>query len=229
MKKSFTLASLSTLFLLMASCGVGENEYHHTAFYPDGAYGRLLYADQTRDTLHVLSYDPWTASAIGTWFTISPESQSIPPGQGTLTPIYITAQPNTTGIVRSGRIQVSGYSQISTSVTQVYWHDILNPTPVIEQKNGMESEVTCKVSTELAAADERLPLVFRTYADVATLTTDAAWITIPDTVFHTGYHTYAPTVQKNPGTEARTATLTLTSAGISTPITVTQQGKRNDN
>ena len=45
---------------LFAACDSGENEAHQTYFYPDRAGGLQLYADQTEDTLHIVSLDSWS-------------------------------------------------------------------------------------------------------------------------------------------------------------------------
>ncbi|MBR1732370.1 MAG: hypothetical protein IJ729_01310 [Alloprevotella sp.] len=219
--------ALAAAFFIFSGCSDAVDEYHHTTFYPNDLESRTYFADQTHDTLHVLSYDSWTSAALGDWFTISPESQTVLAGQGTITPMFLTATPNTTEAVRTGHIQVSGYGQIAKLVRQTYWLNIASPTGRIEANAGT-GDIRCTFTTKLTAKETNLPLVFTNYTDGATLTADAAWISIPDTVFNAGRHTYAPAVSPNLSTEPRTATLTLTSAGVSTPISVTQEGKTED-
>ncbi|MBR1712024.1 MAG: BACON domain-containing protein [Alloprevotella sp.] len=221
------LGALAAAFSIFSGCSNDPDEYHYTVFFPNDMESRTYFADQTRDTLHVLSYDSWTSTALGGWFSVSPESQAVLAGQGTITPMFLTATPNTTETVRTGYIQVAGYGQIAKLVRQTYWLNIAAPTGRIEANAGT-GDIRCTFTTKLTAKETNLPLVFTNYTDGAKLAADATWISIPDTAFDAGRHTFTLTVTPNQSTEPRTATLTLTSAGVSTPISVTQEGKTED-
>ena len=79
----------------------------------------------------------------------------------------------------------------------------------------------CYVNYEISSKSEH-KYEFAVYADGATLSSDAAWLVPATTTFNAGKHVVAIVAQENLATQPRTAMLTLTSNGISTPITITQ-------
>ena len=145
-------------------------------------------------------------------------------------------QPNQTGRLRTNRIAVvSSYGKVGT-VSQVlvqYPHlNIQYPDGVI---SGSGSDYACKYSLSIAAAgvapSGSKPYVkFIVYTDDARLSSSADWLVPAET---SGFNKYEAVkvelnAEANPGTEERTATLTLTSNGVSTPITISQLGQKEE-
>ena len=236
MKKIFFLATF--VAALFTSCSESEYESHQTYFTPQEPYGKVLYADQVTDSTRLISYDPWTASTVfnsGTdaWFTITPTSCQFTAGeQFASMRIDITASPNTTGKIRSGRISVNSYFDIGMLVTQKTWLNIVRPFGSVETQdaagNALPEEEHKKVfSAYTFAAENQFDIEFTVYADNATLTSDAEWLVPTVTTFEAGSHKVAVVAKENLATEPRTANLILTSNGISTPITITQAKNNN--
>ena len=71
-------------------------------------------------------------------------------------------------------------------------------------------------------------VIFTTYANNATLTSDAEWLTpVEENFANAGRHVVNINCEANPTEVERSATLLLTSNGITTPITITQERKRD--
>lgn len=228
MKRLFSYISVFTMTVCLASCSNAEEEHHSTYFYPTDLLSVDMYADQSETEVTLVSLDTWTAAAEGGWFTISPNEARVPAGYQLTQNLKITASPNTTGLIRTGLIRVQAYSNLAMAVRQVPWLDIRRPAQYISsgEKEGDPLVVTCEVTVNSDAAT--LPLHFVTYAPDATLVSDQPWITIEEATFEAGENKPVLGLQPNTDTEARTANLTLTSAGIAAKIKVTQLEKQSD-
>ena len=225
MKKFLPLAALA---LVLTACNESKDEFHQQYFYPQMVGGMAFFADQATDTITFVSTDPWTARSTADWFSVSPTSFEIPSGYLQIgKPIVVTATPNTTGNIRQGVIEVSAYeSTLTMKVTQYPWLNIQYPAPERKQDaEGMSDAEAVRFSLTLLATSTGVPLNFVTYEPGATLTSDADWITIPDTLFAPGAHTYKPAIKENASMQPRKATLTLTSGGFSNQILITQEGR----
>lgn len=219
------IATLLITLLALTACTEATYEAHQSFFYPQKPDGLLLYADQTADTTNVYSLDSWTATAEGGWFHVSPTECTIPVGQAALTHIELTTSPNNTGVNRSGRIVVKSHDTISQLVYQCTWLNILYPFANYTYEGEDDSYAARKatfsqtLTFDVAATQVR----FNTYSPGATLTTDAEWLQPETTEFpEAGYYQVKVKVQPNDAKEKRVGRLTLTSAGISSVITVEQ-------
>lgn len=224
-QKIIPLAGLA-LALCLASCDDNENEYHATT----PSKGQLVcYADQTADSLSVLSYDSWTLSASDTWFRATPTEVNVPNGYVANTPVSVSLSANTTGTNRWGTLTLTCYdnNKLVLPVYQYAWLNVITPEAAITgDTEATFSNWTATFSAELTYNQTVYSLKFQTFADSATLTTNADWAVPAETSFPTkGTRTVGLNLTPNETSAARTATLTLTSGGISTPITIKQQAK----
>ena len=212
--------------VLLAACGGTEDEYHQLYFYPQTVGGLELFADQTTDSITFVSTDDWTARAKGDWFTIDPTSYDIPSSALMVSKvIHILTTPNTTGNIRQGGIEVDSYDKLGMQVKQYPWLNIQYPSPSYKGDEGATDLENREFKLTLPATMEYIPLIFTTYAEQATLTTDAEWLTLPDTVFSPGTHSFQPAIPANNTVEARTATLKLRSGELENEIHITQSAQ----
>lgn len=222
---------LYTLLLsILGSCSESEFEFHQTYFTPQEPNGKILYADQTKDSTLLVSYDPWKATLEFTdaneWFTITPNECEFEKGtQYKETKMYITTTPNTSGKTRTGHVHINTYDiksyyLVGLNVTQHPWLNITLPHGIWNEEKGMET-FTYNIHTP---DEQNVVVSFTVYDNNATLTSNAEWLK-PQSVSITAgkQHTVTVNITENTDTSApRTATLTLKSNGIETPITVTQ-------
>ena len=235
MKKAFSLIALCAC--LFISCDESEYEVHQTYFNPTSPQGKTLYADQTVDSVRVISYDPWTAQTNFTgeaWFTITPTQCNFVQGENiSNTRLDINATPNNTEKVRAGFIAINSYYNIGMNVYQMSWLNIHYPigrlvTADSEGNELKKEEQYCVFEGTAIDKKNQFEIIFTTYAADATISSDAEWITFEKTNFETaGNHTVLATCEANPLSEARTANIHLTSKGITTPIIITQERKRD--
>lgn len=218
---------LTSALLLLTACTENKYEVHQTYFYPQYPSGMNFFADQQSDTIHVVSYDSWTALTATSWLSISPESEEIPVGYIGNTRLTIKAETNTTGKNRTGFLQVKSYSNIGMMINQSHWLNIEHPRPIYNASVDFASkEATFKMNLFAHTADTTL--IFTVYQDAATLVSDADWFVPKAGSFEKGKHEVSITVTPNTSNQERTAKLTLTSGGISTPIQIVQQAKKEE-
>lgn len=230
---------------MLSSCGDSSYEVHQTMFYPNNGAVRL-YADQVQDTIHVYSLDSWTGQASfsngGTWFTFSPQRVEVEAGKASDTKITITASGvNTTGKNLAGELRINSHDQIATNVYHYAWLEVTSPAAQFVDKNGAPintSQMTMEefektfptfAIKDIAATATDTAVSFRTYQPGAKLTSDAAWLKLDGTDGNypaSGKQRAALKVEANTTGADRTANLTLTSAGISTIITLTQKAAK---
>ena len=217
---------LLALVLALAACTEGSYEHHASYFYPQRPDGQLLYADQTMDTTLIYSLDSWQATKEGDWFSITPESFEVRPGVSSFTKMTFTTTPYTTGKGRSGLVTIHAYHTISQSLYQTPWLNITYP--FAQYTKGEDHTFATRKATfrmALLSSATSSQVRFTTYAENATLTSNAEWVTPEKTIFLApNNYEVKLTIQPNKSKDPRTAQLTLTSAGISTPIIVEQAG-----
>jgi hypothetical protein len=236
MKKLLSLAALC-IATFMSCSDSADFEIHQTYFTPTSPEGIILHADQTVDSIRVISYDPWTAQTnfVGDeWFTITPTVCNFNRGEKVNnTRIDITASPNTTNKIRGGLIFVNSIYTIGMSVHQLSWLNIQFPVgrSVTTDNEGNELSDTdryCVFETRVREIKGQFEVIFTTYANNATLTSDAEWLTpVEENFANAGHHVVNINCEANPTEVERSATLLLTSNGITTPITITQERKRD--
>lgn len=121
MKIKSLLALAAAAFAFTACVDDGGNEYHSTSFYPMTTSGIQCFADQTVDSVRVISYDSWSLTNTCSWMSISengrpaPFTVTIPAGYSSSNRLDIQLQPNTTGRQRRDLISVvSSFGKIGT-------------------------------------------------------------------------------------------------------------------
>lgn len=222
MKKNL-FALLAAAGGLFTACGEADYEAHQTYFYPQHPGGMQLYADQTADTLHIVSLDSWTAAPSADWLSVSPTSEKIPAGYILDRRIDISATPNATGKNRAAHISVNAYGNTFTMpVLQASWLDITSPQPQIDMNTAFETRRPSFVMNLKAAAADTT-IVFHVYQDGATLQSADTWLVPEATSFAAGRHSVKVSFQGNPSNQPRETRLTLTSAGVSTEIEMKQR------
>lgn len=234
--KKIAFAAIALLSITaLQSCLNGDNENHGTAIYHrNGNDYTEMYADQTVDSLHIVSYDSWTATveggSDGPWFTISDTKCNVPVNYIVTQSVIITTTPNTTGKARTGVIKVNStyneYGPMTGGVVQYGWHNITAPIPTLEKIEGKdENRIVFK--SDVNATDNYALLACTVYAD-ATLKSDADWLSVPNDVQTLAPGNYGVKfgVLPNNSAEDRVAHVTLTSNDVSTVVTYTQKGKK---
>lgn len=230
------LPILALFACTFASCDDSEYEVHQTYFTPTSPQGKILYADQTADSVRVISYDPWTSNLdfeSEEWFTITPTKCDFVNSQNVSnTRLDITASPNNTNKIREGLIAINSYYSIGMSVYQMSWLNIQSPIgrTITTDENGEplnSKEQYCIFEGSVSDKKNQFDIVFTTYAQEASLSTEAEWITLSNDTFAAGTHTVTTICEANPLKEERIAHIKLTSNGITTPITIYQERKRD--
>ncbi len=223
------LLLLPAMALFLSACVENSYEVHNISFYPLVAGAKEIYADQVEDSTFIVSTDNWTVESTADWLTVSPESHEVRPGYIEKTKLTLLPTPNTTGETRGAALQVTSASNIRMEVSQSYWLNILSPAPryIIAELNPGEGKAGAGIQKvyfpmNLSAATTDTTVIFRVYQDNATLTSDAEWLKPEVTTFEKGRHSVKIKLEPNTANEARNANLTLTSAGVSTPIEVKQ-------
>ena len=227
--KKISFLLISAIALLFAACAESKFEMHQTYFYPQQPGGMKFYADQTYDSIKVFSYDPWTAEiqAEQPWFNITPTSCEARPGSSALTRIDISMPQNTSGKNYKGSIVVSTYdnNKISMPIYQCSWLDIQYPTETVVGDKYEDKTVTFNLP--ISAAEKSTTISFHVYQDGATLTSDSEWVVPGETKFKKGSHSVVLNTEQNESKSERKAMVVLTSGDISTPIHITQAGKKD--
>lgn len=227
MKKIFFCALCSICAWALTACDGSSYEEHYSQLSKTSLY---YYADQQVDSVQFFTYDSWNLSTSDTWITASPSSCDVSSGNYAITPIAVSLTPNQTATNRSGYIVItSNYEkqQFSTVIYQYAWLNVKTPTGAITGSTDLEFKDWKKTfGASMKYNVTTYDVKFQTYADGATLTSDSEWAVPAETSFaKKGDYTVNVAMSTNESTSPRTATLTLTSNGVSTPITLTQQGK----
>lgn len=235
----------------------GSYELHNTYFYPISD-GKQVYADQTTDSIKVVSTDnfSFTTPDDATWFTATdknnvkaPFSVTVPAGYIVTTPIYLSIQPNTTGALRRSYFTATSVfgkvGAVSQIISQAPYLNISTPSCQVATDNtgttrytftldGISSDGLYHAKDAQGKDITSTPFItFTVYSDDATLTSSESWLSVKQETA-TGTTTATPSfkygelqkvnlsIAKNETGSSRSAVLTLTSNGVSTTVTVTQ-------
>lgn len=235
------LLPIISMLAIFTACD-SENEFHQTSFNKTSI---TMYADQVKDSVILFYADDWTARLNdASWLSLlnvvkndngeilSEDKVSTLSGimeRGAMlmaTPIYVTAEPNTSGKIRFTNLLISSHEAGAITITQLPLLNIAYPNYQFREGTEASSENVFYEGTYTDEATEGI-VVFTVYRNGATLTSDQDWVTPEADTFEAGYHEVKLTLQPNTTGEKRTATLTLTSGGISVPITIIQQKDEN--
>lgn len=219
-----TISSLLLVVLaLMTSCSESSYEAHQTYFYPVGTNEKTFYADQELDSVRIISLDSWTLNTSDR-FTATPSAQNIPAGVELNTKVNLRTTPNLTGKPRIGQLAVSSYFNISLPVYQMSWLNITVPYPEYDMNESMANRVASFNLNIIPESGSTSPyILFTVYADNATLASDADWLVPDETQFKAGRHQVSLSCPDNKTGAVRTATLKLTSNGVTSLIKVKQE------
>lgn len=239
MKIIKTLFFAAAAALGLASCGDSVNEYHQTTFIPISNSGIVTYADQTLDSVRVLSYDSWTLNNTADWVDVkignlqtNQLTVNIKPGYYEVTRLDFHMQPNTTGKARQTLVQVvTAYSKIGTVtnyLTQLPYLNISTPRATKDDKGNISFNVNFSAAKPNETASTTLKFVV--YSAGATLTSDSDWLTLSKTEDFAVGTTQLVELKAQPNSTngKRSGKITLTSSGIQTVINVTQEATKKN-
>lgn len=216
MKRLLTTSAIITTVLLSA-CQSADYEQHQTGFYPITQEGKIWFADQTIDSIRLISLDNWTAHCMEDWITMTPTSGK---GAYNTTRLDFSFSTNTTGKNRTNWIVVNGYDDIRMRAEQKFHLNIEHPTLNVEENGNYKCE------EKITAKTTHFPIFFTTYSDKATISCNDDWILMPDTIFAAGKHDFKLPCLPNKLKQERSTTITITSAGINTKVKLIQEGKK---
>ncbi|EHG23750.1 hypothetical protein HMPREF9332_00564 [Alloprevotella rava F0323] len=218
---SLILSVVAAGVLTLTSCK-SEFEQHMMQFAPMKP-NMVTYADQTSDTIHVLSTDAWKLTVDDSWLAVTPNEMT-PKYKGALynTLLKFAFTANTNRLTRQTYFHVKGGHTINMPVVQVGWLNISAPAATYKDLNNDKVNDRAYYKVKLDAKATALPFYFTTYTDGAMVQTNAAWIQVPTAAQTAGYHPLSLTITPNTTKFERAGQITLTSAGITDTIEVVQ-------
>lgn len=240
---------LCCLMAFTACDNDNKNEFHRLNFYPTLSSGKIWFADQSTDSIVLQTTDSWklsveTQKGIDKWLTATPESGTVPPNYIAAQRLTLAFAPNTTGKIRSARLNVTVSTDkirgISLPATQTSWLDVRRPQPVFPRplvQDAMRSNkyngggdplpVFVEVLNAKAGTTQCAFRLYDTDTEKHSLTSDADWLIVPAESAKpgAGAHNVKITYLENPDPTPRTAHLVLTSGGVTTYITYNQNAR----
>ena len=240
---------LCCLMAFTACDNENKNEFHRLNFFPALSSGKIWFADQSTDSIVLQTTDSWklsveTQKGIDKWLTATPESGTVPPNYIAAQRLTLAFAPNTTGKIRSARLNVTVSTDkirgISLPATQTSWLDVRRPQPVFPRplvQDAMRSNkyngggdplpVFVEVLNAKAGTTQCAFRLYDTDTEKHSLTSDADWLIVPAESAKpaAGDHNVKITYLENPDPTPRTAHLVLTSGGITTYITYNQNAR----
>ena len=240
---------LCCLMAFTACDNDNKNEFHRLNFYPTLSSGKIWFADQSTDSIVLQTTDSWklsveTQKGIDKWLTATPESGTVPPNYIAAQRLTLAFAPNTTGKIRSARLNVTVSTDkirgISLPATQTSWLDVRRPPPVFPRplvQDAMRSNkyngggdplpVFVEVLNAKASTTQCAFRLYDTDTEKHSLTSDADWLIVPAESAKpgAGAHNVKITYLENPDPTPRTAHLVLTSGGVTTYITYNQNAR----
>ncbi len=221
MKKLFGIYIL-VLTLFFASCDKKGSSYDFAQILYPNAYGSLLYADQTIDTLRFATTYDWSLSVPAEWMSVNPDSMSgvVPEGYYMVYKVQVKFDTNKSDTVRTDFIffNADGRS-LASAYSQLHYMNIQRPRRTNYQFLLQDS-----------ARQERDSLVFRTYSNDWALTFkdgQPSWIILDADAKmsgRSGTYVVKYDLQPNETTEPREALLELRSADVVNKIKIRQTG-----
>lgn len=229
MKKGLLLAASAAL--LFGSCIENDGTHYTELIYPSQG-GKVLYADQTNDSLKFITFDPWsidtlyryTAGKLRISLDPSDLAGDVPSGYYVNKTVKFTFAPNTSDTIKSVSLILNSNNYKFESI--YYQVNYLNIERPVMDRDDYSFELTDSATTTLDS------ICFVAYGDwqlevINPETTD--WITLTKNNGSKGNNTVPLKLTVNDSEAARLATLKLTSNGASTPILVKQMaGKKEE-
>lgn len=225
MKKGLLLAASAALML--SSC-IENNGTHYTEILYPSQGGKILYADQTNDSLKFITFDSWSLdtmyrSTSKLWLNLDPSDlagNDVPEGFYVNKTVKFTFEPNTSDTIKVVSLVLNSNNYKFESM--YYQVDYLNiQRPTMDKNYNFEltdSAITIRDSISFVAyGDWNLEVVNPE---------ETTWIKPTKTEGTQGVHTVPLELEGNSSEAARLATLRLTSNGASTPILIKQMGTK---
>ena len=210
---------LSAVVLLgFTSCDKSDDTYDTLAVLPLGTF-HTIYADQTVDSVTVVSTKDVELVMNETWFSVQSSDKTIKVPQMIQKTLPVYFQINNTGEPRIGYMYAKSNGEtVGHCFYQTSWLDIEVPSPVYAYaETGYPKGVS--FTQKVAVADQQVKIEFTLYSDNATLTSDASWAVVgnDDQALDKGKHEVTITLEEH--SKGMTANLTLKAAsGISSVI-----------
>ncbi len=234
MKKIFICACLA---LALAACDDDSERHQISVVYPENNGVGNVYADQTLDSIIIWTFDSYKCTVVQgeSWMTIDSEmkQQTIPNSYYNMyavtIPVYFST--NDTDSTRLGYVSINNYGDdwnetVYTGFLQFGWLNITRPTAkYVYDSNYMPTQGVFAMADSAYALTDSIAF---TVHDKWTLRTEDTFVSLADTSGNSGENVAHFSLAANNSTESRSATLTLTSNGISTPITIVQSGKSEE-
>lgn len=234
MKKrlAIALAALPCLLALMAGCSNDDPDVHTLNIRAVSSDSNPIayYADQTADSIEVVSTDTWQANTNCDWIKFRQSSSATIGytikyvyGQALSQKERVVIAANTTGEDRTTTVTVDANNKKVGLVVKQFGH--LNVTTPAKSQTVNTSQFIMR----LKAAATTAKVAFRIYAN-AQLTTADSWITVPDDVFEASSkgaeHETTISLAANTTGAERTGKITLKSTtGATTDIKVVQSAQ----
>lgn len=222
MKKLTTLLASLAIAFTLTSCDKAENTFDVLAIYPLSDTYHTIYADQSVDSITLQTTRDWTAKVDQSWMSLDASDKKGTVDAGKIFthtyPVYF--ENNKSGKVRFGQYLVSSNNKgVKHTFLQTSWLNITIPAPEYSRKDGIVESTT--FSGNIYKSETEAKIAFTCYGN-ATLASDAEWAVPSITTFEPGSQEVPIAFSENNTGRARTAKLTLTSAGISSVITIIQ-------
>ncbi len=228
-KLSLALAVMPCLFALLASCSNDDNEFHTLNIRAVSSDSNPIgyYADQTNDSLEVVSSDSWQANTNCDWIKFNTSSLSTINynityvyGQALRRKERITLSANTTGADRETSISVEANKKtVRLIVKQLGYLNVTQPAK-------SQAVNTSPFLVRLNSSDVSTKIAFTVYA-ATSITTTNSWITVPNETYvgtkdGVAFEANISLTPNTTGT-SRTGKVTLVSTtGASTDIEIIQ-------
>lgn len=239
------LLALAAAALALTGCKEAINEQHIATFLPSGVSGYTLYADQAEATLDgatgnafgLFVSDSWSMTVSSPWLEVSPRSRTVTSTKDFATNLTLTAGVNDTGRTRTAMLAVTTteFSQISCPVRQLPYLHIARPGNSSDEAD--RAEFTLRLPAKGAQAD----IAFYVHSEGARLTASDEWLQAfnqSDLAVYEYYkeevggeekdlkrylrHEITASVPDNTTGAERRGVIRLTSAGVTSEITVIQ-------
>ncbi len=216
MKTLKLMLPVLALVALVAACGKG-NEYHQTRFLRPGESALYVFADQQRDSVSFVSTESYVLSSNVSWCEVANGYESLNiPYSNALVDCYawLEFEANTTGEQRGGILHLgAGDYSIDAYFVQLPYLCVTSPSRFSQELLPLTCEATAEQAT----------LKFKVFATwTLALEEEADWLQLEKTAGSEGEQEVGLTLQPNTTTEDRTATLILTSRGVTEKITIIQ-------
>lgn len=237
-KKLLFVFPLAFLLMFFASCNKESYRHQISIVYPNG--GKVLYADETVDSVCFLTYDSYSVTSFNSPWVKVLNSSDYPSSKRLLNNYYscyyvrvnLEFEPNTTQECRYGYVNIRSYDNEEWDETSTHyllqfcWHDIAHPAPAYTYNDNRQI-TGCRFESKDSAMQVVDTLRFYAH-DKWTLTQpEGSFVTSPVTSGNAGAQTLILAVEPNSQDEKRSVELKLKSAnGPETPVIFTQEGKK---